>query len=122
MVTTRARITCSRRCVKFIAIVNSCDADPWSNKSLPYPVSECVRHTAGDDQKCYRSAYFPKPPFVLIDADAFEVHTKITRKEREGKEYDGNDSENKNGLVLAISDDSKLILLDGSDLEELDNK
>jgi hypothetical protein len=88
---------------------------------VPYPVSERVQHASGYYQKRYRSAYFPKPTLILISLDAFQAHTKITCKERKRKEYDGDDGENKNGLVLAISDDGKFILLDGSKLEELDN-
>jgi hypothetical protein len=82
---------------------------------------ECVQHTSSYNQKRDGPADFPEPPFVFIVADSFEAHAKVTGEEREGKEYDGDDGEYKNGLVLAVSNDSQLVLLDGSDLEQLDD-
>ena len=47
-----------------------------------------------------------------------QIHPIIRGKERQGKENDGDTRENEDSFILAVRDDSKLVLLDGAELEE----
>lgn len=73
-----------------------------------------------DDEECSRSAQFPEKHLCFrCSNNACEVHAIVRGKKRKGQKHDSHASEDKNGSILRVADDSKFVLLDRSEFEKL---
>jgi hypothetical protein len=72
------------------------------------------------DAKGRTSAHLPEV-FLISSRTLYtlQIHAKVRSEEGEGKKDDGNGGEDEDGLVLRVSHDGELVLLDGSELEQL---
>lgn len=92
---------------------------------MPEPIddvkTECVHAENGYQDKSNRAARFPEEHLSLLSVrNTLQIHTEVGCEEREGEENDSHDRKEKNGFVLTVSDDGKLVLFNRAELKELE--
>lgn len=83
-------------------------------------MSSCKERYSQHNCKANRATKLPEVLFGLIClGDTLEVHAEVAGEEGEWKENNSNAGKEKNCLVLVVGNNGKLILLNGSQLEQL---
>jgi hypothetical protein len=91
-----------------------------NHKPTPIFVSEGTKRYSNDDAETHSPTDLPEEPLRFRGIDnPLEVHSIIASEERKGQEDNCDTSEEKNGFVLYVRHNGKLILFNGSKMEKL---